>query len=103
MLPLKIVGFVPKAAGQVIMMPQEITYLTGSDFDIDKLYVMKKAFEADLNTKLDKNQVKTVVDNFMKDTNTLKFKDINTIAKQVMQNALRIMDGDYYYSCYRYT
>ena len=44
MLPLKIMGFVPKAAGQVIMMPQEITYLTGSDFDIDKMYIMMKAF-----------------------------------------------------------
>ena len=44
MLPLKIVGFVPKAAGQVIMMPQEIVYLTGSDFDIDKMYIMMKAF-----------------------------------------------------------
>lgn len=44
MLPLKIVGFLPKAAGQAIMMPQEITDLTGSDFDIDKMYVICKTF-----------------------------------------------------------
>jgi hypothetical protein len=49
MLPLKIMGFVPKAAGQVIMMPQEITYLTGSDFDIDKMYIMLKSFDVDLS------------------------------------------------------
>ena len=45
MIPLKIKGFVPKAAGQVIMMPKEITYLTGSDFDIDKMYLMLKSFK----------------------------------------------------------
>lgn len=44
MLPLKIKGFMPKAAGQAIMMPKEITYLTGSDFDIDKMYLMLKSF-----------------------------------------------------------
>lgn len=54
MVPLKIKGFVPKAAGQVIMMPKEITYLTGSDFDIDKMYLMLKSFD---ETDLDLNSL----------------------------------------------
>lgn len=33
MVPIKIAGFVPKAAGEVVMLPKEITLLSGSDFD----------------------------------------------------------------------
>ena len=40
MTPLRIVGFMPKSAGEGIMLPKEITALSGSDFDIDKLYIM---------------------------------------------------------------
>lgn len=45
MVPLRVKGFLPKAAGQTLMMPKEITLLTGSDFDIDKIYVMMKSFK----------------------------------------------------------
>ena len=44
MAPLKIKGFVPKAGGEIVMMPLEITLLSGSDFDIDKMYIMLKDF-----------------------------------------------------------
>lgn len=44
MAPLYIKGFLPKAAGEAIMFPKEITTLSGSDFDIDKMYIMLKAF-----------------------------------------------------------
>lgn len=37
MAPLKIVGFLPREAGDGIMLPNDITLLTGSDFD--KFYV----------------------------------------------------------------
>lgn len=33
MIPAKIKGFLPRAAGEAVMMPKEITLLTGSDFD----------------------------------------------------------------------
>ena len=42
MIPLKIVGFLPREAGDGIMLPYDITLLTGSDFDIDKMYIMLK-------------------------------------------------------------
>lgn len=42
MVPLKIVGFLPQEAGGAVMLPAEITTIAGSDFDIDKLYIMLK-------------------------------------------------------------
>lgn len=43
-VPLKIVGFLPRLAGEGIMLPAEITSISGSDFDVDKMYVMRKEF-----------------------------------------------------------
>lgn len=42
--PLKIVGFLPREAGDGIMLPNDITLLTGSDFDVDKEYLMRKEY-----------------------------------------------------------
>ena len=44
MAPLKIVGFLPREAGDGIMLPSDITLLTGSDFDVDKEYLMRKDY-----------------------------------------------------------
>lgn len=43
MWPMKIVGFLPYEAGEAIMLPEEITKITGSDFDSDKQYIIRKA------------------------------------------------------------
>lgn len=40
-LPIKIIGFLPASAGEGIMLPAEITTMTGSDFDVDKMYIMR--------------------------------------------------------------
>lgn len=39
MVPLRVVGFLNEAQGTSVMLPQEITVWSGSDFDIDKLYL----------------------------------------------------------------
>lgn len=44
MIPLYIKGFLPQQNGSAIMLPAEITTITGSDFDIDKLYLMLPEF-----------------------------------------------------------
>lgn len=44
MAPLKIVGFLPREAGDGIMLPNDITLLNGSDFDVDKEYLMRKDY-----------------------------------------------------------
>ena len=40
MIPLKIKGFLPGNMGSSIMLPAEWTTISGSDFDIDHLYIM---------------------------------------------------------------
>ena len=46
MLAMKVVGFLPRGT-EGIMLPKEITTLSGSDFDVDKLYIMRQMFEKD--------------------------------------------------------
>lgn len=45
MVPLRIKGFLPQMNGSSIMLPAEITTLSGSDFDVDKLYIMLPEFK----------------------------------------------------------
>jgi predicted kinase len=40
MVVFKIVGFTPRATGDIIILPDDIIAQTGSDFDIDKMQVM---------------------------------------------------------------
>lgn len=40
--PMKVIGFMPREAGDVIMLPYELTEIDDSDFDVDKRYVMRK-------------------------------------------------------------
>lgn len=46
---LKVVGFLPENYGDTIVLPAEFTTLTGSDFDIDKLYVARYNYGLDEN------------------------------------------------------
>ena len=48
--PIKIVGFLPREAGEGIMLPYDITLLTGSDFDVDKEYLMRKQIHVNLKS-----------------------------------------------------
>ena len=61
MIPLYIKDWVPAAAGEAIIMPAEITKQTGSDFDIDKMYIMVKSFKkvnkSGVNVKAFKNKI----------------------------------------------
>jgi Sec-independent protein translocase protein TatA len=54
MLPLRIKAFLPRSSGGIIILPQEITTLSGADFDIDKLYVMFPNFRTVRNWDFDK-------------------------------------------------
>lgn len=40
MIPIRVKGFLPRQVGSVIILPKEITTTTGSDFDVDKIYMM---------------------------------------------------------------
>ena len=47
MLPIRIVGFLPNFNGSSIVLPVDVTNITGSDFDIDKLYIMRPYLEVE--------------------------------------------------------
>lgn len=49
MIPLRIKGFLPQQNGSSIMLPADITTIAGSDFDIDKLYIMLPEFTIEDN------------------------------------------------------
>ena len=40
MIPIRVKGFLPRQVGSVIILPEEITATTGSDYDVDKIYMM---------------------------------------------------------------
>ena len=44
MLPIIIKGFSPQQNGSAIFLPAEITTLSGSDFDVDKMFVVLSSF-----------------------------------------------------------
>ena len=58
MYPMKIVDWVPRTSGEVIILPAEITTLTGSDFDIDKTYIMLKSFSRNVHVNELYNRLK---------------------------------------------
>lgn len=62
MAPLYIKGFLPQQNGSAIMLPAEITTLSGSDFDVDKLYIMLPEFKL-----RKKYNIKAAWDNFYAD------------------------------------
>ena len=47
MLNIRIVGFSPPSNQGTIILPAEITTITGLDFDIDKVFFMQKAYKVD--------------------------------------------------------
>jgi len=51
MCPLYIKGFSTQQNGSHIMVPAEITVLSGSDFDIDHMYIMLPEFKVEDNTE----------------------------------------------------
>lgn len=81
MLPLKVVGFMPANSGGAVMLPMEITTISGSDFDIDKLYVMIPEFDTigkDI-VKVKYDNKKSVAQNSTKARNNAKVDIIRSV------------------------
>jgi hypothetical protein len=97
MLPLKVVGFLPPESGGTIMLPAEITTIAGSDFDIDKMYVMMKAFR---RTAIDRNAFRKDLKEYakahkeeFKDTD-LSYDNINIVLDQIINDEQVLNDED---------
>lgn len=50
---IKVVGFTPQTAGGVAVLPADITRRAGTDFDVDKLFIMMPEFKVNKNNTLD--------------------------------------------------
>ena len=84
--PCKIVGFLPKEAGSTIMLPYELTSQDGSDFDIDKRYVMRKALDIVLDYKKIADKLYKKVSekkNYNEETSNKIKDDIDTFLKVI--------------------
>jgi hypothetical protein len=51
---LKIKEFLPESSGDVIILPNEFTALTGSDFDVDKVFFIRYNYKTDKDGKVSK-------------------------------------------------
>ena len=81
MLPLRVVGFMPANSGGAVMLPMEITTIAGSDFDIDKMYIMMPEFEkfgSDI-IKVKYDGKKSAKDNSQKARNNAKVDIIKSV------------------------
>lgn len=59
MAPLIVKGFLPQQNGSSIMLPADITQIAGSDFDVDKMFLMIPEFR-----KIDNYNIKEAWDTF---------------------------------------
>lgn len=50
-VPIRVVGFLPSYASSSIMLPSTIITMSGTDFDIDKLFIMKKSLTRTIVSK----------------------------------------------------
>lgn len=71
--PLRFVDVFPEIMGDTIMLPEDFTKLTGSDFDIDKLYVARFSY-SNKGVKITKG-------------NALKYEDVRSSIKNEMLDA----------------
>lgn len=108
-LPMKAVGFVSDFGGEVVQMPDDIVLITGSDFDIDKMYIQLKSFwsrtmmtdpnrdkfvEDFVNDYMDKNMPDTGIA-MSKKTKEAYDKVVDTYRKEARRNILDLLMGEF--------
>ncbi len=82
MPPLRIKGFLPQSSGDTIMMPADVTTVLGSDFDVDKLYVMMPEFD------VKNNQIQKVQYDYSKPASEQSLAARNNALLDVMRSIL---------------
>lgn len=90
--PLRIVGFLPRTAGGVIQVPHECIAQAGFDFDVDKLYFMKKDVGpgkkkiAEIKKKYDEELRQAKIEGREKMPKRPKVLDLEYSASEVFKN-----------------
>lgn len=76
MIPFRVKGFLPQNSGSAIIMPSDLTQLAGSDFDVDKLYMMLNDFQT---IKYDRQKAKKDFKQYLKETRQQERRDLREI------------------------
>ena len=83
MAPLIVKGFLPQQNGSSIMLPSEITQIAGSDFDVDKMFLMIPEFRT--IDKYSVRDLKRAWDDF--------YKENPDIAQEVAQGKAQLVQA----------
>ena len=94
--PMKVVGFMPREAGDAIMLPYELTEIDDSDFDVDKRYVMRKDIQIVENKPaIEKLLIQRVSENYAKaHDGKVNKRFITEQVKMYMDNPDRMKTAD---------
>ena len=88
--PMKVVGFLPKEAGDAIMFPYELTEIDDSDFDVDKRYVMRKELNI---VKARRKDLQYVLENKLTESWERGHKDQKIDKKWVKETVREFLDN----------
>lgn len=88
--PMKVVGFLPKEAGDAIMFPYELTEIDDSDFDVDKRYVMRKELNI---VKARRKDLQYVLENKLTESWEKGHKDQKINKKWVKETVREFLDN----------
>jgi hypothetical protein len=88
MLPCKIVDFMPTHFGSVVVLPAEVTKLSGSDYDVDSLFAQRYELYKDKDGKI------KLADN--SETSFRKYLRTNKLAKEYLSQMDKQEKADLY-------
>lgn len=96
-MPIRIKGFMPVVAGTTIMLPADIITMSGTDFDIDKLFLMIKEFDRITYPSSLSYEFKTWLENKKKEE-----AEADNLLKAIFKDSIEDVDaaiesGDAYY------
>jgi hypothetical protein len=97
MVPMRVKRFLPREAGGTVMLPLEITAIIGSDFDIDKMYVMVQSLIRNKDGELERvqyNNTKSISENSRAARDNMKLDILWAILTNPSTNEQLLFTGD---------
>ena len=90
--PMKVVGIMPREAGDAIMFPYELTEIDDSDFDIDKRYVMLKELliKTKRRGKIQQELMDRAFDSYIKSHNLKSYGDVSSEVKKNIKDRVKM-------------
>ena len=99
--PMKVVGFMPREAGDTIMFPYELTTIDDSDFDVDKRYTMRKDIHIKTKRRKDiENELFNIASESYKNAHDGKTNNqwIGEQVRMFLDNPQKMKDADRFMS-----